>query len=85
MDPLKLYPTLAILAELMYFVLGHSYWGYCYAFGSAFFLLALLMPLHLRWAPLEFGSLWAVCLVVIAVRLRKLAVTTNSGGDSRSK
>jgi serine/threonine-protein kinase len=34
--------------------------------------LALLMTLDLRWAPLEFGTLWAVVLGIIGMRLRRL-------------
>ena len=30
------------------------------------------MPLHLEWAPLTFGGLWSVTLVLIGLRLRRL-------------
>jgi hypothetical protein len=70
---LKLYPPLAAVTGMAFFVLGCSYWGWCYAFGLAFHLLALLMPLDLRWAQLEFGMLWAVVLTAIGTRLRRLS------------
>ncbi len=71
-DPTTLYPRFAILAGLAFLVLGSSYWGICYAFGLAFFLIAVLMPLYLPLAPLEFGGLWTVILVLIGLYLRRL-------------
>lgn len=73
LDELRIYPYLAVISGLTYFVLGSNYWGKCYAFAMGFFVLALLMPLKLLWGPLEFGILWALCLVLIARRLRSLA------------
>jgi serine/threonine protein kinase len=67
------YPTTAILSGLAFFVMGSNYWGGCYAVGGAFFTLACLMPLHLDWAPLEFGALWGITLGLIGWRLRRLA------------
>jgi hypothetical protein len=69
---LRLYPPFAAVTGMAYFVLGCSYWGWCYAFGLAFHVLALLMTLDLRWAPLEFGTLWATALVVVGIRLCRL-------------
>lgn len=69
---LRLYPPIAAVTGMAFFVLGCSYWGWCYAFGPAFHVLALLMTLDLRWAPLEFGTLWATVLVVIGIRLCRL-------------
>ena len=59
---LLIYPVGAVLSGLGFFVMGGFYWGRYYVLASAFFVLALLMPLHLEWAPLEFGALWAVSL-----------------------
>jgi serine/threonine-protein kinase len=70
----KLYPPIAAVTGMAFFVLGCSYWGWCYAFGLAFHVLALVMALDLRWAPLEFGILWAVALVIIGLRLRRLGM-----------
>jgi hypothetical protein len=71
---LKLYPPIAAVTGMAFFVLGCSYWGWCYAFGLAFHALSLLMTLSFRWAPLEFGTLWALALMVIGIRLRRLGV-----------
>ena len=35
-------------------------------------LLSLAMTLDLHWAPLEFGTLWAIALVVIGIRVCRL-------------
>jgi hypothetical protein len=43
------------------------------AFAGAFYGLTLLMTDDLRWAPLEFGGLWAAALGTIGFRLRRLA------------
>jgi serine/threonine protein kinase len=69
---LILYPYSAIVSGLAFFVMGSNYWGRCYAFGVAFWALAALMPLHLEWAPLEFGLLWSVTLTLVGLHLRRL-------------
>jgi tRNA A-37 threonylcarbamoyl transferase component Bud32 len=74
---LNLYPVLAAVTGMAFVVLGASYWGWCYAFGLAFYALAYVMTIDLRGGPLEFGALWAVALVVIGLRLRRLG----RGGD----
>ena len=73
LDELRIYPHFAIISGLTYFVMGSSYWGKCYLFAIGFFALALVMPVNLSLAPLEFGSLWALCLVLIVKRLQALA------------
>jgi serine/threonine protein kinase len=78
----NLYPGLAAITGMAFFVLGSSYWGWCYAFGLGFYLLALLMALDLHWAPLQFGILWGVTLVVIGVRLRRLGSPPRSLGKT---
>ncbi len=72
-DVLNGYPYLAIISGLVLFITGRNYWGAGYLFGSAFFALAFLMPLWLLVAPLEFGLLWGMALVVIGLHLRRLA------------
>lgn len=67
------YPYYSILAGMAFFVLGSSYWGRCYLFGLTFFGLALVLLFDLRWGTGAFGTLWAVILVMIALRLRWLA------------
>jgi hypothetical protein len=72
LEPLGVYPFCALLTGLAFFVLGESHWGWSYALGLAFFALALLMPLRLEWAPLEFGLLWTVALSTVGLHLRRL-------------
>jgi serine/threonine protein kinase len=71
-DDLILYPYSAMASGLAFFVMGANYWGRCYAFGLAFWTLAALMPLHIEWAPLEFGLLWSATLTLVGLRLRRL-------------
>jgi len=71
-DPLTLYPQFAVLASIGLFVLGSSYWGYCYAFGLGFLVLALLMALVLSWAPLLFGASLGLCFWILGRHLRGL-------------
>jgi len=59
-----LFPQLATLTALAYFCLGSVFWGWFYAFGIAFLILALLMPINLWLAPIEFGTLWSVVLLI---------------------
>jgi hypothetical protein len=66
------YPYFAAVAGLAFFVLGGSYWGWCYALGLAFFALAWVMLLRLEWATLEFGALWTFSLAALGRRLRHL-------------
>jgi hypothetical protein len=61
---------------LAFFIMGSNYWGRCYAFGLAFWALAALMPMHLEWAPLEFGLLWSVTLTLVGLHLRRLGRAT---------
>jgi eukaryotic-like serine/threonine-protein kinase len=68
----QVYPAYAIMAGVAFVALASTYHGTWYAFGAAFFAVALVMAIDLRWAMLEFGALWAVVLVLIGVRLRRL-------------
>ena len=72
-DPLILYPQLAVLASIGFFVLGSSYWGYCYVFGFAFLILSLAMSLALSWSPLLYGICLGSCFALLGRRLRGLA------------
>jgi predicted Ser/Thr protein kinase len=69
---LAVYPVWAILMGEMFFVLGSNYWGRCYLLGVVSFALAVLMPLRLAWAPLEFAALAFVSLVAFGLHLRRL-------------
>ena len=76
------YPFFAITAGMAFFCLGSSYWGWCYAFGAAFFALSVLMLFDARWAVLEFGALWSAILVVLGARLRRLARERSEGNKT---
>ncbi|HVS37565.1 MAG TPA: serine/threonine-protein kinase [Gemmataceae bacterium] len=76
------YPYFTITAGMAFFFLGSSYWGWCYAFGLAFFALSGVMLLDMRWAVLEFGALWAVCLLILGTRLRWLAKERAEGSKA---
>jgi hypothetical protein len=65
------YPFFAIVSGLAFFVMGGSYGGRYYIISMGFFVLALLLPWCLAWAPLAFGLLWALCLVWIASHLSR--------------
>jgi serine/threonine-protein kinase len=66
-----LYPIITMLSGLAFFTMGSNYWGRCYAVGAAFFVLAVLMPLRLEFAPLAFGLLWSATLIALGLHLRK--------------
>jgi serine/threonine-protein kinase len=72
LDELTLFPIWMILSGLAFYAMGASYWGHAYTFGTIFFVAAILMTLHLHSAPLVFGALWAIALVSVGVRLRRL-------------
>jgi hypothetical protein len=67
-----LYPFYAIVTGMAFFILGSSFWGKLYAVALGFFVLAFVMLLDLRWATLEFGGAWALALVLVGSRLRRL-------------
>jgi tRNA A-37 threonylcarbamoyl transferase component Bud32 len=91
-EELLVYPFSALLSGMGFFVMGGLYWGRYYLVGALFFVLALLMPLHLEWAPLEFGLVWSLVLAAVVVHLRHLAsvvagenARTLPGRDSKGR
>lgn len=72
-NDLSLYPLMAVLTGMAFFIMGSSYWGYCYVIGLWFFGLAVVMPLRLQWAPLGMGSAWTVTLFALGWHVRHLA------------
>jgi hypothetical protein len=74
-----LYPPLAAVTGLAFFVLGSNYWGWCYAFGVLFQLFALVMTFDLHFAPLELGALWGGVLASISLHLRRLDRSNRKG------
>ena len=71
-EELVVYPFSAILSGLAFFSMGSNYWGRCYYIGLGFFGIAVLMPLHPEWSPLEFGIIWTVALTALGFHLRRL-------------
>jgi hypothetical protein len=71
-ETLIVYPFSAIASGLAFFIMGSNYWGRLYVVGLAFFVLATLMPMHLEWASLEFGTLWGVILLTLGLHLRNV-------------
>jgi serine/threonine protein kinase len=71
-NELREYPFSAVLTGLAFFAMGSNYWGQCYTFGLAFFGLALVMPLKLDWAPLEFGTLWSLVFIALGLHVRRI-------------
>ncbi|HEY2762356.1 MAG TPA: serine/threonine-protein kinase [Pirellulales bacterium] len=67
------YPPMAVLASLLFMMLGSSYWGYCYIFGGIFLASAVLMTYWLAAAPLIFGIIWASSLFILSRHLARLA------------
>jgi hypothetical protein len=82
-DELIRYPSSAVMSGLVFFIMGSSYWGRCYAIGTVFFGLAMLMPLNLAWAPLEFGVMWAATLVFIGWHLRRVGQRVQAEAEKR--
>ncbi len=73
------YPFWALLAGVMFFSLGGE-WGILYLIGLAFFVLAVLMPFNLAWAPLWFGLLVGLTFLTVGLHLRRLG--TEAGGTA---
>jgi len=69
------YPFLATVAGVAFFIMGANYWGRCYAIGAVFLVAAPLMVLDLTFAPLIFGVIWGVVLLMFGIHLRRQAIT----------
>lgn len=80
-DSLAAYPAMAVLSSWAYWVLGSTYWGYCYVMGGCFLAAALLMPLWPAAGPLVYGLLWGACLLVLGRRLRRLTNELDLGSS----
>jgi hypothetical protein len=70
-DPLTVYPYWAVVTGMTFFTFGGNFWGGLYLAGLAFFLLALLMPWNLEWAPVEFGFVVSIFLMAANSHLRR--------------
>lgn len=78
------YPFISMVSGLAFFIMGANYWGRCYAIGAAFFIAAALMPLQMTLAPLLFGVLWAITLVMLGLHLRGQAAKSATGSSAAS-
>lgn len=85
------YPYFSLLSGMMWFTLASNFWGRFYAFGTAFFVMAFVIPFSYRWAPLEFGALWGFCLWMTGRQLQRFATQSSSvsalgsGGEARAR
>lgn len=71
-EPLPLAPMLAVLSGMGFATLGATIWGWFYAWGLAFFILAVLMvcvPGGLTFGLTLLGLGWFVSLLVGAIQL----------------
>jgi serine/threonine-protein kinase len=62
---LAVFPQWSALCGFMFFIMGGIAWGRLYLVGLAFFLLALVMPLHLPLAPVALGLLLSGSLLLL--------------------
>lgn len=73
-QPEKFYPGFACLTSLAFFSISANFWGYCGFIGAGFLLLAFLMLIFIPLAPLAFGFVWAIALILIGLRLRQISL-----------
>jgi serine/threonine protein kinase len=83
-EELLRYPFSTALSGLALFIMGSSYWGRCYAVAAVFFIVAALMPLHMDWAPLEFGGLWSATLLLMGLHLRRVGRLAREEAERRA-
>jgi tRNA A-37 threonylcarbamoyl transferase component Bud32 len=68
-EPVPMAPILAILSGMGFASLGATIWGWFYVWGTAFFVLAVLMVLCAPYGLTLLGLGWFVCLVVGSIHL----------------
>ena len=72
---LEMYGAGMALSGLAWFATGGCVWGGCYVVGLVYLLAAPFMALYLDrspWAPAAFGLAWALTLLVVGGRYRRL-------------
>jgi len=69
---MEFYPGFACLTALAFFAMAAGTWGYAAVIGAGFLALSFVMCINPKWALIEFGIAWAVVLVLIGLRARKL-------------
>jgi len=78
---LEMYGAGMALSGLAWFAMGGSIWGGCYVIGLLYMGAAPLMATYLDrspWAPAAFGLSWAVTLLVVGGRYRRLGRAADS-------
>gem|GEM_PF-6274320 len=75
----QIYIPIGCLTALAFFVLSSTFWGQATFIGLLFLGVTFLMAIDLRFAPLEFGATWAIVLLFLGQRLRRLAQTSPPG------
>jgi serine/threonine-protein kinase len=71
-EPLPLAPVLAVLSGMGFATLGATIWGWFYAWGAAFFALAVLivwLPFGLTYGLTLLGLGWFVALLIGSIQL----------------
>jgi tRNA A-37 threonylcarbamoyl transferase component Bud32 len=68
-----MYQGYAAAAAVGFFSMGALFWGGCYVLGGVFVLMIPVLGVEPRMAPLQYGLTWAIGLLVIGGRLRRLA------------
>jgi serine/threonine protein kinase len=68
-EPLPLPPILAVLSGMGFYALGPTIWGWFYAWGAAFFVLAVLLALAAPYGLALLGLAWFLCFTVGSVHM----------------
>jgi hypothetical protein len=66
------FPYFSVLAALLFFLMGGTYWGRCYLFSAAFLAVSMLTVFWPTSAVLAFGTAWSVALLSLGLHLRQL-------------
>jgi serine/threonine-protein kinase len=69
-DSLLHYPFWTAMGGLLFFTLGSTYWGRFYLMALLCFVVAVLMPLNLLYAPLVFGGTMWLAMSIAGLHLR---------------
>jgi serine/threonine protein kinase len=68
---LTVYPFWAVLTGMTCFGLGSKLWGGFYLAGICLFVVAVMMPLRMAWAPVELGAFLSCFLTMITHHFRR--------------
>jgi hypothetical protein len=66
---LAVFPQIAVLCGLMFFIMGGLFWGRLYLVGLGFFALALVLPLYVELAPVVLAFLLSGALFLLAFKV----------------